>query len=568
MEQRRHARATFRLLARGLLLACLPAVAGAQANGEVLSSVEIDSTSFPGMLEMFDQFGAALVGLGDLDGDGVDDLAVGQPGDDDAGSERGAVWILFLRSDGSVRSTVKIGEGQGGFAGRSMDLGLFGAGLAVLPDLDGNGTPELAIGEPGPVNTFPIREGIVWICFLNPDGTVLQEQAIGSGAGGFGGALDVGDSFGNAIASLGDLDGDGTLEVAIGAPGDDDGLSAAGAVWIVSLNADGSVAREQKISSTSGGLTGSLPGAGFFGTAVAALGDLSGDGISELAVGAPDILPEGVVWILELDPSGQVRSELQITEGQGGFEGTIGTSGRSFGRALAAVGDLEGSGATTLVVGASYLEPFDLWERGAVWVLHLAADGTVTDERFVTTGSSGFTPVLTDGDYFGWGIGAIGDRDGDGKSDVAVGAPNLLPSTIPGRLFLLSLEGVPDPADAAVRNGTQANPLCYAALELPRLGATFTATVDATAQAGATQSWLVGYASGLAPLGSTFGEVLVDPTSPLLLVHLAPVTVGSAQHSIAVPAEPSLLGFQLFTQVALFGGGVGLCNALDLRLGN
>jgi hypothetical protein len=64
---------------------------------------------------------------------------------------------------------------------------------------------------------------------LEPDGTVSRELVIGEAAGGFGGDLDVGDDFGRSLASLGDFDGNGVADLAVGAPGDDDGAAGAGA---------------------------------------------------------------------------------------------------------------------------------------------------------------------------------------------------------------------------------------------------------------------------------------------------------------------------------------------------
>ena len=71
---------------------------------------------FPGEgLDAIDLFGDALTMLGDLDDDGVADMAVGVPFDDDGVTDRGAVWILFLYEDGSVKARQKISDSQGGF---------------------------------------------------------------------------------------------------------------------------------------------------------------------------------------------------------------------------------------------------------------------------------------------------------------------------------------------------------------------------------------------------------------------------------------------------------------------
>ena len=82
--------------------------------------------------------------------------------------------------------------------------------MAALGDLDGDGTGDLAVGANG---TGLLSQGAVWILFLNPDGTVASEAKI-LGFRGYGGS---------SLATLGDLDGDGTGELAVGAPGDDDG---------------------------------------------------------------------------------------------------------------------------------------------------------------------------------------------------------------------------------------------------------------------------------------------------------------------------------------------------------
>ena len=84
----------------------MPTVGGLTADGTVKSHQKISDTEggFTGTLDDIDAFGGSPASLGDLDGDGVVDLAVSADGDDDGGNGRGAMWILFMNSDGTVKS--------------------------------------------------------------------------------------------------------------------------------------------------------------------------------------------------------------------------------------------------------------------------------------------------------------------------------------------------------------------------------------------------------------------------------------------------------------------------------
>jgi hypothetical protein len=146
---------------------------------------------------------------------------------------------------------------------------------------------------------------------LNAAGTVASEQKISETTGGFGGALDSSDFFGCSVVSPGDLDDDGHTDLAVGAHFDDDGDSEQGAVWILFLNSDGTVASERKISETMGGFGGVLDPDDAFGISLAALGDLDGDGNEDLAVGAAyaddGAGDQGAVWMLFLEGPQQKR---------------------------------------------------------------------------------------------------------------------------------------------------------------------------------------------------------------------------------------------------------------------
>ena len=177
-----------------------------------------------------------MASLGDFDGDGVGDLAVGARRDDDGGIDRGAVWVLFLNADGTVKAHRKISDTQGGFTGILDDDDLFGTSVASLGDLDGDGVGDIAVGA---IEILSGGPGAVWVLFLNADGTVKSHRKISFAEGGFTGTLNNGDAFGSTAASLGDLDGDGVGDLAVGAAFDDDGGGRSfdrGAVWILFLD--------------------------------------------------------------------------------------------------------------------------------------------------------------------------------------------------------------------------------------------------------------------------------------------------------------------------------------------
>jgi hypothetical protein len=275
-------------------------------DGTVKSHQKISDTEggFTGALDDLDRFGISAASLGYLDGDAIGDLAVGAYHDDDGGPRHGALWILFLNADGTVKAHQKISDTEGGFTGTLDDFDQFGHSVASLADLDGDGIGDLAVGAFRDDDGGTDR-GALWILFLNTDGTVKSHQKISDTEGGFKGTLNDSDEFATSVASLGDLDGDGTGDLAVGAGLDDDGGEDRGALWILFLNTDGTVKSHQKISDTEGGFTGNLDDLDRFGISAASLGNLNDDGIGDLAVGAyhddDGGTNAGAVWVLFLD---------------------------------------------------------------------------------------------------------------------------------------------------------------------------------------------------------------------------------------------------------------------------
>lgn len=173
--------------------------------------------------------------------------------------------------------------------------------------------PAVMLPRPFPILSLVLLPLLVAAWTAGPlalaqTGPLLASQATPGPEGGVIGAIAVSDAAGPAVASIGDLDGNGVTDLAVGVEGD----GGEGAVWILFLDADGAVASHQEISSTEGGFAGRVRGGGYFGASVVPLGDLDGDGVTDLAVGTVRVESpresKGAVWVLYLNADGTVKA--------------------------------------------------------------------------------------------------------------------------------------------------------------------------------------------------------------------------------------------------------------------
>lgn len=362
-----------------------------------------------------DRFGISATGIGDLDGDAVPDILVGAAFDSSNGPQRGAAHVLFMNPDGTVKAASKIASGVNG-GPALQNSSRFGFSAGAIGDLDGDGVMDVAVGAPFD-DTGGGDRGSVQILFLNANGTVKASTKIASGLNG-GPTLANGDRLGYSITSLGDLDNDGALDIAVGAFGDDTGGTGRGAVHVLFLNTDGTVKSSTKIAS---GLNGgpALSNQDFFGISATAIGDFDNDGVNDIAVGASgdDTAGNGrgSVHLLMLNSDGTVKSSSKIADGLNG--GPSLNNEDSFGIGVAAMGDVDGNGVVDLAVTAPTASNY----RGALHRLLMNADGTVKEAISSSDGQDGI-PVMAAGDTLGRSIANIGDLNGDGVSDLIIGA--------------------------------------------------------------------------------------------------------------------------------------------------
>ncbi len=326
-------------------------------DGSVKSEVNIPNPdSSPGG----DNFGSSIENMGDIDGDGITDIAVGAIGDR---LDAGAVWILFLNTDG----TVKTDPPPNKIANPVLDDDWFGYSIANMGDIDDDGINDIAIGAPNYVSSP--TGGTIYISLLNSDGTIgstypkIDNQDSSDRSG---------DRFGSSIANIGDFDDDGITDIAVGAYGD---TSNVGAIYMLFLNADCTVKSSKKIPNIEGSDNDR------FGRSIANIGDIDGDNILDIAVGAyrdDDVgTDHGAVWILFMDTDGNYKYYQKINETHGNFNGSL-YDLNYFAYSLANIGDIDGNGITDIAVGA-YGDDDGGNGKGAVWILLLDKYGKLID---------------------------------------------------------------------------------------------------------------------------------------------------------------------------------------------
>jgi hypothetical protein len=366
--------------------------------------IENNSGGFVANLDSGDRFSRDHDQAGDINGDGVIDLVMGARSDDDGATDAGAVYILFMNTDGTVQSNQKISAIEGGFTD-TLDSGdFFGYGVAGIGDYDNDNIPDIAVTA---VNR-------IYIIHLNRAGTVknfVKNLNINS----------------QGLSAIGDLNNDGRIDLVASQSGSNAGGTQRGAIQILFFDNTSNVINSSTvtISSTQGGFgTGLQDNDRFGGREVAMLGDINNDGTKELAVGAfMSDGGKGAIWILSLDNTTfNVVSKLKITEGLNGFTDTLttgenpnGTAGANFGHALCKVGDLNGDGVPDLMAGANQQN------EGWGYILYLNADKTVKTYTRINNTDGGFGLVLDSEERFSRSISFVGDLRGDGTVAVNYG---------------------------------------------------------------------------------------------------------------------------------------------------
>ncbi|MBC8329882.1 MAG: FG-GAP repeat protein [Planctomycetes bacterium] len=362
-----------------------------------------------------DWLGRAVCGAGDVDGDGHDDLLVGASRTSPGGLLDAGSALVYSGATGA-----QIWR----FDGREI-FSAFGCSVAGPGDLDQDGTPDLVIGayKDGPSNGYA---GAI-TAYSGATGNPLWR------ADGVLGA----EILGQALATLGDLDGDGVGDILSGSEfASPSGKSNAGSVTVFSGRTGARLLS----------LEGDMP-YDAFGCSVSGAGDLDHDGAPDILVGAWGADPNGMLLAGSAYAiSGATGARIHTWKGE--------AAGDQFGGAVAGCGDVDGDGMPDLLVAAKEAGPEGWLGSGSVTLWSGATGGLL--RRF---------NGLAYGDNLGSSLAGPGDLDGDGLGELLIGARTADPQgrNAAGAVYLRSLDPILHPS----------------ASELPaRLGAAVTLALD------------------------------------------------------------------------------------------
>jgi len=384
--------------------------------------------------------GISVASAGDVNGDGFDDVVIGARGYNNNGSS----YVVF-GSDAGFGATfdlgsLELGSGVEGFKITGIDAEFSDITVSSAGDFNGDGIDDIIIGSQGgdPGGVANAGESYVVFGQAGGFGATLDVSTL-NGTNGFTiSGADASDNAGLAV-SAGDLNNDGYDDVVVGGfLADPNGANDAGEIYVV-YGGEGVQPADVNVSTldgTNGFVINGTEAGAQAGRAISSAGDVNGDGIDDLLIGAPkgDYDLGGAYVVYGQDGGHGASMDLDNLDGTNGFRIVGASDGGEAGYSVASAGDINGDGFDDILVGAPKSNFFDSYygydiiQGGETFVVFGTAAGfDATLNLSQLDGRNGFivNGPQEDNDNLGNSVSSAGDINGDGYDDLIIGSPKV-----------------------------------------------------------------------------------------------------------------------------------------------
>ncbi|CAC9487664.1 hypothetical protein formerly called flagellar hook-length control protein FliK, partial [uncultured Gammaproteobacteria bacterium] len=391
---------------------------------------------------MGDHSGWSVSSAGDVNGDGLDDLIVGAyQADPSNKSNAGKSYVVFGKqnnTDAINLSAIAAGTSTGGFViNGELASDYSGRSVSSAGDVNGDGLDDLIVGAYQADSSNKSNAGKSYVVFGKQDNTAINLSAIAAGTstGGFvinGESAD--DESGYSVSSAGDVNGDGLDDLIVGAySADPSGKPNAGKSYVIFGKQDNTAINLSAIAagtSTGGFVINGESADDESGYSVSSAGDVNGDGLDDLIVGAyqadlsgePNAGKSYVIFGKQDNTDAINLSAIATGTSTGGFVINGESEFNYNGHAVSSAGDVNGDGLDDLIVSADQADPSGKPNAGKSYIIFGKQDNTAINLSIIVAGIGGFVINGESASDYSSSVSSAGDVNGDGLDDLIVGA--------------------------------------------------------------------------------------------------------------------------------------------------